>query len=278
MPIHVVEGGGGAKLHVRDWGDPDAPAILFIHGWSQHHLCWSKQVDSALVEDFHLVVMDLRGHGQSDAPREPASYTTGALWADDVASVVASLGLAQPLLVGWSYGALIIGDYLRMYGEASIAGVNLAAPAVGIGPAWFGPLIGPGFLDHAPAACSEDQTVALPAIQAFLHACLARPGTARELELAIGWNMLVHPKVRANLLAREEDFRPEYAQLKKPLMVSYGAADTVVLPAMAHAIRAAAPACSLSEYTDVGHAPFFEDPERFNSELAQFAHGALAES
>src|SRR5689334_13731697 len=104
MPIHIVEGGGGVKLHVRDWGDPGAPAILFIHGWSQHHLCWSKQVDSALAEAFHLVVMDLRGHGQSDAPLDAASYMTGALWADDIAGVIASLGLAAPLLVGWSYG------------------------------------------------------------------------------------------------------------------------------------------------------------------------------
>jgi non-heme chloroperoxidase len=278
MPIHIVEGGGRVKLHVRDWGDPDAPAILFIHGWSQHHLCWSKQVDSSLAESFHFVAMDIRGHGQSDAPLEAASYTTGALWADDIASVITSLGLAAPLLVGWSYGALIIGDYLRKYGEASIAGVSLVAPAVGIGPAWFGPFIGPGFLDHAPAACSEDQAVALPAIQAFLHVCLVQPVTAREFELAIGWNMLVHPKVRANLLAREEDFRPEYARLNKPLMVSYGGADTVVLPAMAQAIKAAAPACSLSEYPNVGHAPFLEDAARFNSELAQFAQQALVAS
>ena len=42
MPMHSVEGGGGLRLHVRDWGDAGAPPILFIHGWSQHHLCWTK--------------------------------------------------------------------------------------------------------------------------------------------------------------------------------------------------------------------------------------------
>ncbi|HEY2358989.1 MAG TPA: alpha/beta hydrolase [Phenylobacterium sp.] len=276
MPIHIVEGGGGVKLHVRDWGDPGAPAILFIHGWSQHHLCWAKQVDSPLARRWRLVAMDLRGHGQSDAPLDAGSYTTGALWADDVAAAIAALGLARPLLVGWSYGALIIGDYLRKYGEAAIAGVNLAAPAVGIGPAWFGSHIGPGFLDHAPPASSEDQEVALPAVQAFLHACLARPLPAAEFELAMGWNMLVHPKVRGHLISRDEDFRPEYAALTKPLLVSYGAADTVLLPAMSLAIKDAVPACRLSEYPDVGHAPFLEDPARFNRELAELAQQVLA--
>jgi len=271
MATHTVEGGGGVKLHVRDWGDPGAPPILFIHGWSQHHLCWSKQIESSLAGRRHLVAMDIRGHGQSDAPLDAESYTTGALWADDVAATIASLSLTAPLLVGWSYGGLIIGDYLRKYGGASLTGINLVAPAVTIGPSWFGDFIGPGFLDHAPSACSEDQTVALPAIQAFVHACLVKPLAAREVELAIGWNMLVHPKVRANLIGREEDFRPEYASLTKPLLVTYGAADTVVMPAMAKALKVAAPACALSEYPNVGHAPFLEDPARFNDELAAFA-------
>jgi pimeloyl-ACP methyl ester carboxylesterase len=271
MATHTVEGGGGVKLHVRDWGDPGAPPILFIHGWSQHHLCWSKQIESSLAGRRHLVAMDIRGHGQSDAPLDAESYTTGALWADDVAATIASLSLTAPLLVGWSYGGLIIGDYLRKYGGASLTGINLVAPAVTIGPSWFGDFIGPGFLDHAPSACSEDQTVALPAIQAFVHACLVKPLAAREVELAIGWNMLVHPKVRANLIGREEDFRPEYASLTKPLLVTYGAADTVVMPAMAKALKVAAPACELSEYPNVGHAPFLEEPSRFNEELTVFA-------
>jgi pimeloyl-ACP methyl ester carboxylesterase len=264
------------QLHVVVWAAPAAPAILFIHGWSQHHLCWSKQVAGPLAERFHLVALDLRGHGQSAAPLDAASYATGALWADDVAGVIASLRLAAPLLVGWSYGGLIIGDYLRKYGEAAIAGVNLVSPAVGVGPAWYGPLIGPGFLDHAPSACSQDQAVALPAIQAFVHACLVHPVAAADLELAVGWSMLTPPSVRAALLDRDDDFRPEYARLTKPLLVSYGVQDTVIWPAMARTVQAVSPGCTLSEYPSVGHAPFLQDPARFNDELARFARQCFA--
>ena len=52
MKIHSVIGGGGVKLHVREWGKVDAPSILFIHGWSQNYLCWRKQYESQLADAF----------------------------------------------------------------------------------------------------------------------------------------------------------------------------------------------------------------------------------
>ena len=92
MKIHTVRGGGGLRLHVREWGKPDGPPILFIHGWSQNHLCWAKQYESALADEFRLVAYDLRGHGMSEAPLEPEHYTDGKLWADDVAAIIDQLG------------------------------------------------------------------------------------------------------------------------------------------------------------------------------------------
>ena len=114
--IHTVKGGGGLRLHVREWGKPDGPPILFIHGWSQNHLCWAKQYESALADEFRLVAYDLRGHGMSEAPLEPEHYTDGKLWADDVAAIIDQLRLDRPVLVGWSYGAFVICDYVRTHG------------------------------------------------------------------------------------------------------------------------------------------------------------------
>ena len=88
MKIHTVEGGGGLRLHVREWGDPDGPPIVFIHGWSQNHLCWVKQYESALADEFRLVAYDLRGHGMSSAPLEAEHYADATLWADDVAAIL----------------------------------------------------------------------------------------------------------------------------------------------------------------------------------------------
>jgi non-heme chloroperoxidase len=56
-------------ISAQDWGNPDGPEILFIHGFSQSHLSWIKQVtNSDLAKEFHMVTYDLRGHGNSDKP------------------------------------------------------------------------------------------------------------------------------------------------------------------------------------------------------------------
>jgi non-heme chloroperoxidase len=146
--IHTVEGGGGLRLHVREWGKTDGAPILFIHGLSQNHLCWARQYQSALAEEFRLVAYDLRGHGMSEAPLEPEHYADGALWADDVAAIIQQLGLDRPVLVGWSYGGFITCDYLRAHGQDQIAAINLTGGVTTLGQAAFGTLIGPGFLDH----------------------------------------------------------------------------------------------------------------------------------
>lgn len=271
MRTHSIEGGGGLKLHVRDFGPLDAPEILLIHGWSQHHLCWSKQIDSPLADEFRLLAMDLRGHGQSEAPAGSENYTSGRLWADDICGVIANLNLNSPMLVGWSYGGFVIGDYLRIYGDAAISAVNLVCGAVGIGPSWFGPLIGSDFVEFAPLASSEDQVVALKAVQALLHHMVVRDLPAGDIELALGWSMLTPAAVRGHLISRMEDFLPEFAALSKPFLVTYGAADTIVLPAMATLIQERCPKATLSEYPDTGHAPFLENAERFNRELGDFA-------
>jgi pimeloyl-ACP methyl ester carboxylesterase len=193
------------------------------------------------------------------------------LWAEDVRSIIEALALGPTILIGWSYGGFIIGDYLRCFGEEAVAGVNFVAGAVGIGPGWFGRYIGPGFLDHAPPACSEDQAIALDAIQAFVHGAAKKPLAPELIERAIGWSMLVHPRVRANLIDRVEDFTPELAVLHKPTLITYGSSDTAVLPAMAERIAASVAHAESSEYAGVGHLPFVEESGRFNAELAAFA-------
>jgi non-heme chloroperoxidase len=75
MKIQTVKGAAGVKLHVREYGKSTGVPILLIHGWSQSHLCWSKQYESALKDDTRIVALDLRGHGMSDAPADIDQYT-----------------------------------------------------------------------------------------------------------------------------------------------------------------------------------------------------------
>jgi pimeloyl-ACP methyl ester carboxylesterase len=269
MKIHTVRGGGGLRLHVREWGDPAAPPILFIHGWSQNHLCWAGQYESALAADFRLVAYDLRGHGMSEAPLEPAQYTGAALWADDVAAIVGQLGLDRPVLVGWSYGGFVICDYVRRHGQAAIGAIDLVEGAVRLGEDAFGTLIGPGFLDHFADLTSDDLPTNIRAARAFLRACFARPLPSEDLETALAWNMAVPARIRASLAARDIDGDDVLRTLAVPVLVTQGREDTVVLPAMAEHVLAVCPTARASWYDGVGHAPHLEAPERFNRELAE---------
>ena len=276
MKIHVVPGGGGLRLHVREWGNADGPPILFIHGWSQNHLCWARQYDSELADEFRLVAYDLRGHGMSEAPLEPGHYTDGKAWADDVAAIIQELHLDRPVLVGWSYGAFVICDFVRAYGQDQIAAINFVEGAVKLGEAAFGTLIGPGFLDHFVAATADDLPTSIGAMRSFVRACVVKPVPEDDLETAICWNVLVPAAIRANLAAREIDCDDMLGALQRPLLVTHGRADTVVLPAMAEHVLATCPTAEASWYEGVGHVPHLEEPERFNRELAELTRQARA--
>ena len=110
IPIatHEILGGGGVRLHAREWGNPEGPPIVFIHGWSQSDLCWLKQVHGDLARRFRMVTFDLRGHGLSEKPAGPEHYGDGQAWADDLAAVIDQTGLERPILVAWSYGGYVV--------------------------------------------------------------------------------------------------------------------------------------------------------------------------
>lgn len=276
MQVHVVRGGGGLRLHVREWGRADGPPILFLHAFSQNHLCWAKQYESALADEFRLVACDLRGHGMSEAPLEPEHYTYGELWADDVAAIIDELRLDRPVLVGWSYGAFVIGDYVRAHGQDRIAGIDFVGGAVKLGQAAFGTLIGPGFLDHIADLTADDLPTNIRGMRAFLKGLVVRPLSAADLESALCWSIVVPARIRASLAARDLDLDDVLRALEVPLLVSHGRGDPAVLPAMAEHVLATHPAAEASWYEGVGHAPHLEDPDRFNRELAAFTRRVRA--
>ena len=70
MKHHNITGGGGVQLHLVETGNSGGCPILFLHGFSQCWLSWTRQLNSDLAKDYRLVAMDMRGHGLSDKPRE----------------------------------------------------------------------------------------------------------------------------------------------------------------------------------------------------------------
>ena len=270
IATYEVRGGDGLRLHAREWGNREGAELLLVHGWSQSDLCWRKQVERDLAARFRIVTFDLRGHGLSEKPAEARQYLDERLWADDLAAVIEQTGLERPLVVAWSYGGFVVTDYLRSHGDARIAGINLVGGAVLLKPPTF-EHIGPGLLENANDASESDLATNIPAVQRFLRACTAEALDERDWTMALCWNMVVPPAVRGALISREIDGREALAATDVPVLISHGRRDSIVLPSMADLALAVCRDAEASWYDDVGHLPFWEAPERFNRELAQFS-------
>jgi non-heme chloroperoxidase len=260
----------GLTISAQDWGNPNGPEILFIHGFSQSHLSWIKQVtNSELAKEFHMVTYDLRGHGNSDKPLEPERYKTGKYWADELQAVMDTTGLKRPVLAGWSYGGRIMADYLTTYGTTRLAGLNYVDAGQKADPSFVGPN-----LRNLPLMASEDLVTNIAATRAFLHDCFSIQPTQEEYETMLAFNMMVPPKVRLGLSNRPLQVDDMLRSLKLPVLVTHGAEDKNSKLIAAEYTAKMIPGAKLSVYQGIGHAPFFEDALRFNAELAVFVRSA----
>jgi pimeloyl-ACP methyl ester carboxylesterase len=269
---YQIDGSGGVRLWAGEWGNPEGPPILFIHGFMQCHLSWQAQLESDLANDFRLIAIDARGHGQSDKPDDMAAYQDGKHWAGDIAAVIKQLHLHKPVLAGWSYGGLIMLDYCQRYGCDDIAGINFVAAAVRRVADSNSP---PPTIPKARADLLSDHLLTrISGTRAFLRACTAKPVDQETFETWLAFNMLVPRHVRQAMFDRELDFDPVLDTLPVPALVTYCLADALVLPHMGEHAMAHIPDAEASIYPDIGHAPFFEDSVRFNAELAEFVRRA----
>jgi non-heme chloroperoxidase len=262
----------GLKLAIYEAGNSAGPEILFIHGFSQCAECWAPQFyDPQLSDRFRLTAFDLRGHGASDKPPSPDRYADDRFFADDVMAVTDALGLTRPVLVGWSYAGRIIGDYLEAHGTTRIAGINYVCARTNDQPEF----VGPGH-EHLPAMLGTDKVAERAATLAFVRACFARQPSPDMLERILDYNMLVAPHIRAAHLARPPSDGAILSTIDVPVLVSQGEDDLLVSKGLGELTAALVPGARLSIYRGVGHAPFAEDSERFNRELAAFATAAHA--
>ena len=273
MRTHRVIGGGGVTLHVTDQGPEGAPVLLLIHGWSQALGCWQGQV--SLAERFRIVAFDLRGHGDRDKPEEPAAYTDTRLWAEDVAAVIDTLGLDQPILVGWSYGARVMASFVDIYGADKIAGVVTTAGVLALGEAREDWMMGEASPGRNPDLYTDDDSVRARASAEFVRACSEEPLDEATTAAFVAFNMQCPAHVRRALFQATYDAQPVWKALEKPLLSIHGVEDSVVQPICGIEAAEMAPNGDLKLYEDCGHSPFIEFPDRFNADLEEFANQTI---
>jgi non-heme chloroperoxidase len=255
----------GLRIAYDDAGPPGAPAVIFLHGIGQSRTAFRGVLEGPLARDVRAIAFDLRGHGASDKPGGAEPYAEGAL-GRDLAALIDRLDLRRPVLVPWSYGGVVAGEFLRHHaGAARVGGVLLAAASVRVGRTWRA-LFGPTMTGHGRGLMSDDEAAYRATSAAFVAGCTAtaRPDFAAAAVEAMA---LVPSTVRRALLTRDADYLPDYAAAGVPVAAIHGDDDQVVLPALSEEAVARIPGATLTRLPGVGHAPFVEAPEAFERAL-----------
>ncbi|HEY6823400.1 MAG TPA: alpha/beta hydrolase [Steroidobacteraceae bacterium] len=268
MKHHRITGAGNTSLHVVETGATTGRPILFIHGLSQCWLQWTRQLHSNLAEDFRLVAVDLRGHGLSEKPDD--AYGDARLWADDLRSVIQGLKLDRPILCGWSYGPLVMLDYLRHYGEDDIGGMQFVGGVTKLGSEAAASVLTPEFLNLVPGFFSNDVNESVRSLGGLLRLCFSEQPQAQDYFLMLGWSLSVPPHVRQGLLARSIDNEDLLPKLRKPVLITHGAADAVVKPDVIDQQMRRISTARI-DLMSTGHGCFWDDAERYNRQLREFA-------
>jgi pimeloyl-ACP methyl ester carboxylesterase len=227
---------------------------------------------SDLADTFRLVALDLRGHGLSDKPH--AGYADSKLWADDIHAVIRALDLEQPVLCGWSYGPLVILDYIRHYGEDDIRGVNFVGGVTKLGSEEAASVLAPEFLSLIPGFFSTDIQECIGAVTTLARMCFVLPLSDEESYLTLGYNVFVPAYVRQGLFTRSCDNDDLLPRIRKPVLITHGYADAVVKVAVIDRQMKRISHAQLDVMKNAGHACFWDEPTAYNQRLRKFVEAA----
>ncbi len=229
------------------------PAVLLTHGFTATLAMWKAQIDF-LSQDYRLIIWDMRGHGQTDSPDDPALYSEAETVAD-MAGLLDAVGVEQAVV-----GGLSMGGYMSL-------AFNLAYPDRVRALMLFD--TGPGFKkDEARAAWNQTaETYAqsfekngLNALdQGGAEANAVEHKSAKGLALA-AHGMLVQNDARVIL---------SLPDIKVPALVVVGENDAPFLAAsdyMAYKI----PDATKVVIPEAGHAANMDQPQAFNNTVGEF--------
>jgi pimeloyl-ACP methyl ester carboxylesterase len=115
------------RMHYVDWGNPEAPPLVLLHGGRDHCRNWDW-VAADLRRDYHVIAPDLRGHG--DSAWSAAGHYTMANYIYDLAQLIHQQGLAPVTIIAHSLGGNIALRYSGIYPE----NVRRIVAIEGLGP------------------------------------------------------------------------------------------------------------------------------------------------
>ncbi len=289
-----VRAADGTALWVRSFGPEDAPALIFVHGWTCAAEFWKLQT-KALAEERRLIAFDLRGHGQSERPRSrDYSIETFARDLDAVIESCVPEG-QRAMLVGHSLGAMTIVAWAGEHPEKVDARVASAVLVnTGVGDLISESLVveglpeGLGSLERIAGETVLRARAPIPAATAPIanrvirHAVTGPEASPAQVafceRLVVSCPADVRAAVGGTLTAL--DLRHALGSLRAPTLVVAGECDRLTPPKHAYEMATDLPdVLDVIEIPRSGHMSPIERPDEVNrllSELAGIATPAAA--
>lgn len=268
LKSYFVKGFNDTSIYVVSKGEATKIAVVFIHGTTHAYCVWKKQFASDLLSDYRLVAYDLRGHGRSDRPN--ADYEKSESWAADLRAVIDSTGAEKVVLVGWSFGGMVISDYLRHYGEDKLAGIVFANASTRIGVPGRENDIGERYKALGPSLCSQNMEIGTQALIDFVNLCVYTKHNPEDFYLFLGMVANTSPAARAGILLRHVNNDDVLKKISVPMLMIHGEDDEIVLKCVTERHMTLIPSASVKFYPKTGHCSFWERSDEFNSDVKAF--------
>ena len=241
------------------------PSLVFVHGAACNRRYWYQQVPRFSAAH-RVVTVDLRGHGESSAPSE--RYTV-RLFADDLASTCAQLGVESPVVIGHSLGGLVALDFASAYPGHVGAAVLIDSPLLPGGDrAEAVPDLVAGLRGHDPDS----------ALRAYFASLFGRDDDAAIRSWIIDQAVLTEPHVTSSLWEESLVSWDDAAALREcrvPLLYIDAGTPNANL---AHAVELC-PGLMIATTIGSGHFSPLVVPEQVNAVLERFlrvSHLAMA--
>jgi pimeloyl-ACP methyl ester carboxylesterase len=271
---------GELRLHCLLTGADDAPTVLLVHGSGGHAHWWDVLVPF-FVPGYRLIAPDLRGHGESSWPTEPA-YGIADL-GSDLLAVVDTLGRGPLAVVAHSMGARAAAWFAATYPDrvhalalldTSIAGVDAETAR-----RWRGRVAGQRLGRVYP--CYDEAIAAFRLVppEANVPAAIAAPLAHHAVvERRPGeWTFRFDRAVLSLDGDGGGDLTDVVATLRCPLWIGRGRRSGVSPPRELDIIRAAHPRVEVHEFAG-GHHFFLADPAPAGAALRDFLDRTAADA
>ncbi len=254
------------ELYYED--DGEGPPIVFIHGLWLTSRFFRKQIEH-FARSHRVIVPDLRGHGRSE--KVLAGHTVPQQ-TRDLRQLIDGLGLTDVILVGWSSGAFCVWEWINQHGCDNLRAVVIIdeSPADFNWPDWT---LGAHSLQTLMAMMETVQRDHRGLVtNFFVNMLFKQPPPPEDAAWMIDEITMIPPAI-AGVVAFDEltrDYRDTLGNVDVPTLVCFGEHDQFLPQENGPYLVDAMPSARLVTFANSGHAPFYEEPDRFNSELAAF--------